>query len=170
MNSKITIHISPIDRRGMFAEADIKRGDKLLVWGGDYTDKKGADLARENGWNSMQWDDNLFSLDFGGDKDKFAINHSCDPNSWMLDAYTISARKNIKKGEEITIDYALFLSYESYVSDWRCNCKSPMCRGRVTGRDWKNPQLQERYKDHFSPLLNKRIAGLDSKTTESDSK
>lgn len=163
MNSKIIIRQSPIEGLGMFAKADIKRGDKILVWGGDYTNKKGAESARKRGWPSMQWDDDLFSFDSGEDLDEHIINHSCDPNAWMTDAYTLSARRDIKKGDEITIDYALFMSDENYIADWACHCGSPACRGRVTGKDWRNPELQERYEGHFSPLINKRIKRLGPK-------
>ena len=35
-----------------------------------------------------------------------------------------------------------------------------MCRGRVTGEDWRNPALWERYAGHFSPYLERRIKAL----------
>lgn len=161
MNSKIIIFRSPIEGIGMFATADIKCGDKLIAWGGKYTNKKGAAEVIKRGYPVMQWDDDIFSFDSGEDLDEYAINHSCDSNTWMLDAYTLSARKNIKEGDELTIDYALFLFDEAHISNWICNCRSPLCRGRITGKDWKIPQLQERYKGHFSPLINKRIAKVE---------
>jgi SET domain-containing protein len=33
-------------------------------------------------------------------------NHSCDPNLWHADVVTITARRDIAAGEELTIDYA----------------------------------------------------------------
>ena len=42
-------------------------------------------------------------------------NHSCDPNTWMQDEVTITARRNIRTNEELTIDYALFVLDD----DWR---------------------------------------------------
>jgi hypothetical protein len=35
-----------------------------------------------------------------------------------------------------------------------------LCRGRVTGEDWRNPELWERYAGHFSPYLERRIKAL----------
>ena len=158
ISSKIVILGSSIDGRGIFAKSDIRKGEKLIVWGCNYTDKAGAEEAIKRGWPVMQWDDDLFSYDNGENHDEYSINHSCDSNMWMSDAFTLSARKDIYKGDELTVDYALLVSDENYISPWDCNCKSSLCRGRATGKDWQNPQLQERYKGHFSPLLNKRIA------------
>src|SRR5689334_14048347 len=33
-------------------------------------------------------------------------NHSCDPNLWWVDAYTLAARRDIDVNEELTNDYA----------------------------------------------------------------
>ncbi len=156
-NPKIIIKNSPLEGKGMFANEDIKRGEKLIVWGGNYVDKREAKKYREQGKLVMQWDDDLYSYEDRGDDDGYFINHSCDPNMWMTDAYTLIAKRNIKKGEELTADYALWEADENYLSKWVCKCGSPLCRGRVTGKDWRRHDLQKRYKDHFSPLINKRI-------------
>jgi hypothetical protein len=108
----------------------------------------------------MQWDDNVYSVEDSGVDDGYFINHSCDPNSWMQDAFTLIARRDIKKGEELTADYAIWEADENYVSKWECHCNSPLCRKRVTGKDWRLKELQERYNGHFSPLLTKRINKL----------
>jgi hypothetical protein len=76
----------------------------------------------------------------------------------MLDARTVGARRDIAAGEELTLDYALF----SVAPEWRmeCHCGSSLCRGVVTGNDWRLAELQERYAGHFSPFINARIAKL----------
>ena len=84
------------------------------------------------------------------------MNHSCDPNIWMSDAFTLSARRRIEPGEELTADYALWLYDVDWVLD-PCRCGSPLCRGRVTGRDWQLPELQVRYAGHFTPFINRLI-------------
>lgn len=161
LSSKIDTHASSIEGRGMFANADIKQGEKLIVWGGDFTDRIGAEEARAKGFLVMQWDDNLYSFENKGDDDGYFINHSCDPNMWMLDAYILAAKRNIRQDEELTVDYVLWEADESYVAKWKCKCGSPICRGRITGKDWEKHELQDRYKNHFSPLLNKRIQRLN---------
>jgi hypothetical protein len=105
----------------------------------------------------MQWDENLFTSEERGDDETYFINHSCDSNTWMKDAFTLTACREIFCNEEITIDYALFEADENYVSKWKCSCGSNDCRGQVTGKDWQQPNLQKKYHGHFSPLINKRI-------------
>jgi len=40
------------------------------------------------------------------------------------------------------------------------NVGAKVCRKKVTGVDWKVKEIQNRYKDHFSPLINKRIDSI----------
>jgi SET domain-containing protein len=153
IDPRIEIRGSPVEGRGMFATAPIKAGEKAVVFGGVYTEAVGAAQARKENKLVMQWDDDLYSVEEHGDDDSYFINHSCDPNIWMQDAYTLVARRDIQKGEEITADYALWEADANYVSKWECRCNSPRCRKRVTGEDWQSKELQERYNGHFSPLL-----------------
>ncbi|HEY1074493.1 MAG TPA: AAA family ATPase [Patescibacteria group bacterium] len=157
INSKAEIKVSPVQGKGLFARELIKGGEEVVRWGGEYTDRVGAEVARNTGKLVMQWDDNLFSIEDRGDDDAYFINHSCEPNLWMKDAYTLIARRDINPGEELTADYALWEADENYVSRWECKCGSSRCRHKITGKDWRRPELQKHYKDHFSPLINKRM-------------
>ena len=158
MSSKVKVGQSTMHGQGIIAVSEIAQDEPVLVWGGpSYTNKPGALEALRHNKAVMQWDDDVFSCESDEDSDYFRINHSCNPNAWMIDAFTICARRNIHIGEEITADYALWEPDEKYVSAWTCRCGSRRCRGRVTGSDWKNPILRERYRGHFSPYLTKRI-------------
>lgn len=160
LSPKVRVAPSPVHGRGIFAAADIAQGERILVWGGvSYTDESGAEEARRQGRGVMQWDDDVFSVEVDGEdgQEPFRINHSCDPNAWMAGAFTIIARRQIGQGEEVTTDYALWESDETSVAPWPCACGSRLCRGRITGVDWRDLALQERYRGHFSPLLNGRI-------------
>ncbi|MCD4829766.1 MAG: SET domain-containing protein-lysine N-methyltransferase [Candidatus Cloacimonetes bacterium] len=162
INPKIRICDSSIQGKGMFALSDIHEDETLIIWGDCYTDKAGAIIAQQQGKGIMQWDDDVFSYETSEKNDEYSINHSCDPNSWMSDAFTLIARRAIKSGDEITADYALWETNESFISSWNCNCGSELCRGQITGNDWKNIELQRRYEGHFSPLINKRISKIGS--------
>lgn len=94
----------------------------------------------------------------GGADDGYFLNHSCDPNLWFEDAFTLVARRRVEPGEELTIDYMLFEADESFRASWRCCCGARSCRGTFTGRDWQLADVQARYAGHFSPLLEKRVA------------
>jgi uncharacterized protein len=168
ISTKIKIKNSPLGGKGLFSVESIKKGEKVVVWGGvwkkDYTDRAGTETAKLKGKLIMQWDDNLFSVEIKGDDDSYFINHSCDPTLWMDDAFTLTARKNIDIGQELTADYAMWEADENYISNWECNCGYAKCRKHITGRDWRLPSLQKRYKNHFSPLINKRIKATKNLT------
>lgn len=160
ISPKIEIRDTPEKGKGMFAVQKILAGDELIIWGGEYTDAIGAEKAKVDGKLTMQWDDNLFSVENRGDDIGYFINHSCDSNTWMKDAFTLVAKTDIEIGSEITADYSLWEANENYISKWGCKCGASVCRKRVTGKDWMLPEIQARYKNHFSPLLNKRIEKL----------
>ena len=157
VNPKIEIRSAGEKGKGMFALEPIKKGEKIIEYGGEYTNSVGAEKAKTEGKLVMQWDEDLFSVENRGAEKGYFINHSCEPNTWMGDAYTVIANKDIKKGEELTIDYILFQVNENYISKWDCKCGSKECRKRITGRDWRLKEFQKRYKDHFTPIINKLI-------------
>lgn len=160
MHPHIQCVLSRIHGRGLRAIALIRAGEPVLIWRAGYTDRAGAMRMRDQGVATMQWDADVYSYATDDDDDAFQINHSCDPNTWMLDAHTLSARRDIQAGEEVTADYALWSCDEGYRAAWRCQCGSRLCRGQVTGSDWRDTRLQRAYAGHFSPLLNRRIADL----------
>jgi len=52
-------------------------------------------------------------------------NHSCAPNT-EYEGLNVKATKNIKKGEELTLDYTAFLDKE--MESFICNCGAPNCK------------------------------------------
>lgn len=85
-------------------------------------------------------------------------NHSCDPNTWWVGPYTPVARRGIAAGEEVTNDYGTSTGDRLFTMD--CGCGSRLCRGRVTGGDWRLPDLRRRYGDHWVPALLERIRSV----------
>lgn len=47
--------------------------------------------------------------------------------------------RDIAAGEELTIDYAMI---EDDETELECRCGQVFCRGTITGRDWRRPELQ----------------------------
>jgi D-alanine-D-alanine ligase-like ATP-grasp enzyme len=66
-------------------------------------------------------------------------NHSCSPNT-AFDGLNVLAIRNIKAGEELTLDYAQFL--DENMEPFQCQCGAPNCRGLIIGI--KNNSLTER--------------------------
>jgi hypothetical protein len=92
-------------------------------------------------------------------------NHSCDPNLWWVNAYDLATRRDIAADEEVTNDYATSTGDDEFTM--ACSCQTAECRGTITGRDWRRPDLHHRYADHWVPVLLTRIHQLtDPSTTE----
>ncbi len=83
------------------------------------------------------------------------LNHSCEPNVGFAGNIVLVAMRDIATGEELTTDYALFDDSDTVMA---CHCGTPSCRGTVSGRDWRRPELQQRYGPHFSWYLQHKIA------------
>jgi SET domain-containing protein len=144
---------SPIQGLGLFATQPIAAGEVVMRLGGAVID--GAALkALEPPYDSVTLDEDLHLLIDPAHPVRFG-NHGCDPNLWHRDAVTIVARYDIEAGAELTIDYATHTIVEWW--SMACACRSPLCRGRVTGADWKLESLQRAYDRHWTPALLQRI-------------
>jgi len=78
------------------------------------------------------------------------LNHSCSPNVGVRGEITFVAMRDIKAGEELTIDYAM-IDDDNY--RMKCSCGARNCRKVVTGKDWKRKDLQRRCGKYFSTFL-----------------
>ncbi len=160
ISPKVEERDSSFQGKGLFAKERISKGEVIVIWGGKFVNKIKAKLAKQKGKAIQQIDEDLwdvFDYETRNDDPSYNHNHSCDPNTWMKDEVTIIARRNIKPEEELTIDYGLFVLDENYKMSGRCKCGTTFCRKTITGKDWKLLKLQKRYKNHFNPLLNKKI-------------
>lgn len=161
LDPRVVARRSPIEGLGLFATARIATGEAVGILGGRVIDD--VELRRvaqlRSTYSSAAIADGL-NLLLGDDEVMARGNHSCDSNLWMRDEFTLEARRDIAAGEEVAVDYAL----QTSLADWEmaCNCGSPRCRRVVRGDDWMRPELQERYRGHFSPFLNRRIEAMDA--------
>lgn len=167
-DSRIEIKKSSINGAGMFTCEAIKKGEAICIVGGiAMTESEFEEFqASHSTYNAIQIDEDLHLVEqpeitraLDG-----SMNHSCDSNIWMDDEVTLVARRDIEAGEEITVDYALFTTQPNWTLDNPCHCGSPHCRHTITGDDWKLKDVQERYRDHFSPFINRRIEKLLTKS------
>lgn len=79
--------------------------------------------------------------EMGAQIEASVINHSCDPNCYVDRHWNVRSSRPIATGEEITVDYATFLSPELRVGDV-CACKSSICR-KTIGAEIPKVQLAE---------------------------
>lgn len=128
-NNVIEIRKSGIEGMGVFAVKDLKNGERI------YSFKKGKIVSKSGVQNVSEKEKRY--LDKIGD-DEFEViepparyvNHSCDPNVTEKER-TAYALRDIKKGEEITIDYDKIAYLEK---PFECHCGSDNCREFVRGR------------------------------------
>ncbi len=59
------------------------------------------------------------------------INHSCEPNAYIIGKRIVVALKNIEAGSEITMDYSLTEADPDYLVPGGCRCKSKNCRHEI---------------------------------------
>lgn len=176
LNWKITLLDHPkFGGKGIFATDDISKGeiiwkeiddfelskeytfDEITQWPEDRRTYFGH-FAYQVSEKSMKgpnvWDKDL-PMNPEDDASNY-MNHSCDPTCWFDDYLTMTARRDIKKGEEITYDYSTSESLNETKSIPQCGCGTKLCRGKLTKDDWKILELQERYKGHFLPHVLKQ--------------
>jgi uncharacterized protein len=158
---QLEIGCSRIHGHGLFCAEPIQAGEVVMVWGGRIFSREDvlSGKAKRNSISGLSA--GLYLGQAIGDPDNpdEFLNHSCDPNLWMIDEITLVARRPIAVGSEITADYALW----EFDDDWilkPCACGTFLCRKVITGRDWRSKEVQKRYKDHFLPWINQQILAL----------
>jgi len=159
---KTEVRESKIHGRGLFAKADIAKGEIVVIKGGHIIDRETLrrEITPKLGPVEIQIGDNLFIAPVTADERELSMlysNHSCNPNIGMRGEITFVAMRDIRAGEELTHDWAMTDDDDYSVE---CNCGTPHCRKTLTGKDWRRPELQKRYAGHFSTYLAKKIARL----------
>ncbi|MCY1073559.1 SET domain-containing protein [Archangium lansingense] len=162
IDARLEARSSPIHGRGIFVTAPIAEGETLIIWGGTLFRQENIDAGEALQHSYAAISEELFlghTAEHGASVDDY-INHSCDPAVWMLDEVTLAARRALAPGDELTVDYAMYLD-----SDWErrpCHCGTRLCRKWIDSEDWRRPELFERYRYHFSPFINERLRKLRS--------
>jgi uncharacterized protein len=154
---------SQLHGRGLFAVEPIGTAEVVAVKGGHIVDTDTLVRLSDNLQNSeIQITEGLHLVALTDDDYEpvmLFLNHSCDPNVGFAGNVVLVAMREIAPGEELTTDYALF---DTSIGEMACACGRSSCRQRVTGGDWRLPDLQARYSGFFSSYLQRRIDSLKS--------
>lgn len=154
---------SHIAERGLLALAGISKDEVIVIKAGRIIDKKTLDANEKIIRGSQaQITDEMFIAPLTPSEfdDSMAyVNHSCQPNAGFGGNILVVAMRDIKPGEEITIDYAMQWA-DPTLRLSGCNCNNQSCRKVVSGDDWKNPQLQKKYAGYFSWYIEQKIKAL----------
>ncbi len=143
---------------GVFAADAIAAGEIISVWGGEImTRAQVAALPEKYQHYATQVEENFYLSGISQDAADY-FNHSCAPNAGMNGQIVLVAMRDIAAGEQVCFDYAM--TDGSAYDEFDCACGAPDCRTRVTGNDWRIPELWEKYRGYFMPYLQRRIDAL----------
>ena len=149
MPKKIVTRKSAIHGNGMFAVAQIKKGERLIEYKGrrrTHEDVDAGDSGDADSGHTFLFTLNEDWVIDGGleGNDARWINHSCAPNcEAILDENEddpkqsrvfIESIRAIKPGEELTYDYGITLAERHtprLKKIWACLCGSPKCTGTM---------------------------------------
>ncbi len=138
---KVKVGDSKIQGKGLFAEKNFKRGDIVFIFKGKVVN-----------WEVKDEKSSLYGPNWVGiGKNKWMdvvapgvyINHSCEPNCGIKGKVSVTAIKNIKKGEEITIDYSI--TEIDNLWHMTCNCGNKNCRKTIRSIQNLNDKIIRKY-------------------------
>lgn len=166
---KTEVRPSPIHGQGLFCSQAIARGEIIAIKGGAIIPAKQWQTEFTHLQDAeIQIDENFFigpTTRESRSGSMLYMNHSCDPNSGVAGQIIFVAMRDIEVNEEITHDWATTDDLQYQI---KCNCASPHCRGVITGKDWKLPELQEKYKGWFSWFLQRKIDAMRADVGQSE--
>lgn len=155
---KTAVRPSGIVGRGLFAVTAIARGEIVCVKGGHLVTKaefaKYKEVANDA---ELQIADDLFLTpvnDAEFESVMMFLNHCCEPNVGIQGQIVFVALRDIEADEELTLDYA---TIDQDTEPMACRCGTESCRRLVTGQDWRKPELQQKYGNHFAWYLLQKI-------------
>lgn len=158
LSPKAEVKRSPIHGKGLFARRPIQANQIVAVKGGHVLERTAwREIEKELGAAEIQLTKDLFIAPVSADERDGAmlyLNHSCEPNCAIQGQIVFVAMRDIREGEEVTIDWAT-TDDDDY--EMICNCGAASCRGIVTGKDWQRPELRRKYAGWFAWHLQCRI-------------
>ena len=167
----IIVKKSKVDRKGVFARKNIKKGEVIIIWHPKkiVTKTKLKKLSEDEQNHTTPTGDGRYIV--MGVPERY-VNHSCNPNCYIkmktIAIKDVYALRDIQEGEELTSDYTL-TSVDQFagMGFWEgdCKCGSKNCRGILTGdfftlskeiqlKFYRNlpPSTIRKYNDRFKKL------------------
>ncbi|HRZ95621.1 MAG TPA: SET domain-containing protein [Candidatus Moranbacteria bacterium] len=173
-NPKLKVNETAKYGRGVFAKENIKKDELLVIFGGYavHLEEFYKLSPKVMHYLSQISDDFVFGIKKISElEDACYFNHSCNPNAGYKGQIFLVAMRKIKKGEEITFDYAMELSSSKISNpkdvdrfdEMKCNCGANNCRKIIRDDDWKIPKLQKKYDGYFQWYIQNKINEIKKK-------
>jgi len=139
----IEVRHSTVHGQGAFATRPLPRGRPIGTYGGRrYAPGEVGGRDWNNGLTYVFGlsDGSIIDGSDGGNATRH-LNHSCAPNCVAFEIenddggaeVVIEARRRIRAGEELFIDYALDIG-EDDPQEYPCRCGAPKCRGTMASK------------------------------------
>ena len=157
---KLIIHKSKVHGNGIFANEDIKRGELIDFVKGKIhhlkvlTKRESHSHPNWIGVSKYTWLDPMPPYKF--------LNHSCNPSAGIKGRISVYAIRNIKKGEEVTIDYAT--TEIDPLWEMRCLCGETTCRKIIRSLQSLPKQLYAAYVPYIPTYFRKKYLELRQHT------
>jgi len=143
-----------------YATMDIKAGEIIerheekatYITSKSHVQREWTDPLRRSWFDKYAYPltDEMYVLWSENPNDWSPLNHSCDPNGWLC-GMDLVARREIKKGEQITMDYSTFCA--DNMETFECQCRASDCRRTITGTDYLQPFVEQKYNGHISDFV-----------------
>lgn len=145
---------------GLFATDFINAGELIAIKTGHIVDEEFIRSHPEIIRGShLQITDDLFyapTTEIEHSDTLIGFNHSCEPNAYFEGQIVLRTMRDIEPNEEITLDYVTYSTPDTIEFD--CLCNAPSCRKHILPSvDWKNPDLQAKYKGYFTDYVQDKI-------------
>lgn len=140
---------------GVFAKSDIKKDEIIFIVKGTIEQYVYSPEFYHLGSNWLAIAKNTWISPFDNNPWRY-INHTCSPNIGLKGKVTAVAMKNIKKSEQITIDYSITEDDPNW--NMKCKCGEKNCRKIIQSIRFLSPELFEKYKNYIPKFLKTEYA------------
>lgn len=127
MNKNIIVKKSKINKKGVFAARDFKKGEVVLKWKPKALKKSEAEKLKDSQKHYLhKTSNNKYYLIQPPER---FVNHSCEANTQVKNSSCDVAIRDIKKSEEITSCYG-----KDALALFVCKCGSKNCKNVIKAK------------------------------------
>ena len=148
--TKYTIQRSEIAGKGLIASANISKNQRILTVKGSIKKESYAPGYLHLGPRWLALGKEIWISPSRESAWRF-INHSCSPNAGLKGRVTVVAMKNIRHGEEITIDYSI--TEDDPFWSMKCSCREKNCRKILRSVRFLSKERFNKYKEYIPKSL-----------------
>lgn len=126
--------------KGLFCKKDINKGENIFKFTGKLINFNQTLEATDDFGDPLQIGKNLY---VNLEEPMRFINHSCNPNTGIINDVTLIALRDIQKGEELYFDYSTSMDEDYWVM--QCMCGEANCRKTIKDFKYLSVQAKQKY-------------------------